>query len=200
MQNSFVEYYKGLYKGRRVTFQNSLETCIIRANFPLGAKELSVSVFQYLVLSCFNDIDTLTVEEIQSQTNISIKELSRTLSSLTSQKTRLLIEETNEKYSINKDFSHQLFRIKVTMGQTRTIEETITTNSRVYQDRKHILEALIVRIMKEKRRITHDELVGIVFERSLFGIKNSDVKERIETLIDREYIERGENGVYVYVA
>jgi Cullin family len=42
----FKEFYLSKHSGRRLVWHNSLGTCILKARFDKGAKELSVSLFQ----------------------------------------------------------------------------------------------------------------------------------------------------------
>ena len=56
-------------------FQGTLGHCVLKANFPLGSKELQVSLFQALVLLLFNDHDTRTYSDIKALTNIEASSL-----------------------------------------------------------------------------------------------------------------------------
>ena len=42
----FKEFYLSKHSGRRLVWHNSLGTCILKARFDRGTKELSVSLFQ----------------------------------------------------------------------------------------------------------------------------------------------------------
>ena len=42
----FMEHYLQKHSGRRLVWHNSLATCVLRAQFASGPKELSVSLFQ----------------------------------------------------------------------------------------------------------------------------------------------------------
>lgn len=42
----FRDFYLSKYSGRRLVWQHSLGSCMLRASFPKGMKELSVSTFQ----------------------------------------------------------------------------------------------------------------------------------------------------------
>lgn len=42
----FKEFYLSKHSGRRLVWHNSLGTCMLKARFDKGAKELSVSLFQ----------------------------------------------------------------------------------------------------------------------------------------------------------
>lgn len=84
----FNDYYTNKYQGRRVVWQHSLGTCVVKARFNTGTKELSVSLFQTLVLLCFNAIETVSFADIKANTCIEDGELRRTLQSLACGKVR----------------------------------------------------------------------------------------------------------------
>jgi hypothetical protein len=66
-----------------------MSTAMLRASFPKGAKELSVSLLQALVLLLFNDADELSYEAIKEELGVKDdKELQRTLLSLSAGKVR----------------------------------------------------------------------------------------------------------------
>lgn len=45
----FKKFYLQKHQGRRLQWHDGLGTCVLKANFPKGAKELSVSLFQVLL-------------------------------------------------------------------------------------------------------------------------------------------------------
>lgn len=51
MQTVFKDFYLSKHSGRRLVWHNSLGTCVVKAYFPKGTKELSVSLFQVRSLS-----------------------------------------------------------------------------------------------------------------------------------------------------
>ena len=74
----------------------------------------------------------------------------------------------------------------------------------VEEDRRHLLEAAIVRIMKARKVLNHNDLVAEVTRQlsGRFVPPPQFVKKRVESLIEREYLERDENDrrVYRYMA
>jgi cullin 3 len=74
----------------------------------------------------------------------------------------------------------------------------------VEEDRRHLVEAAIVRIMKARKALNHNDLIAEVTKQLSVRFSPSPVfiKKRIESLIEREYLERSENEhrVYMYVA
>lgn len=64
-------------------------------------------------------------------------------------------------------------------------EEVEETEQRIEEDRTHHIDALIVRIMKAKKQMKHNELMADVMNGLLFNASPAAIKARIETLIDR---------------
>jgi len=120
------------------------------------------------------------------------------LQSLSSGTTRILLKEPknseiNESdiFKLNTIFQHKLYRIKINYNQMKeTIEENQKTNQAIMQDRQYQIDAAIVRIMKTRKSLLHQQLVSELFKQLTFPVKPIDLKKRIESLIDREYLER----------
>lgn len=74
----------------------------------------------------------------------------------------------------------------------------------VEEDRKPLVEAAIVRIMKARRVLDHNSIVAEVIQQlsARFSPSPPVIKKRIESLIDRDFLERDANDrrVYKYVA
>ncbi|XP_065840712.1 cullin-4A-like isoform X2 [Oscarella lobularis] len=210
LQEVFKAFYLNKYNGRKLQWQTSLGHCVVKAHFPLGKKELQVSLFQSLVLLLFNTGDGFNFGEVQQATGIEDCELRRTLQSLACGKARVLAKhpkgkeiEDDDIFRFNKEFKHKLFRIKINQIQMKeTPEENASTTERVFQDRQYQIDAAIVRIMKTRRSLSHNLLITECFEQLKFPVKPSDLKKRIESLIDRDYMERDANNTqqYHYVA
>lgn len=210
-QEVFKKFYDGKYSGRKLQWQPNLGHCVLKATFKTDVvKELKVSMFQALVLLTFNTRDELSLEELKEITNIEDGELRRTLQSLACGKARVLQKvprgrevENGDKFNFNKDFTHQLFHIKINSIQMKeTNEEQKATEERVFQDRQYQIDAAIVRIMKMRKTLSHTLLVNELLSQLKFDVKGSDIKKRIESLIDRDYMERDKENAnqYNYVA
>ncbi|GFQ05652.1 cullin-4 [Phtheirospermum japonicum] len=204
--NVYQEFYLSKYSGRRLMWQNSLGHCVLKAEFPKGKKELAVSLFQTVVLMLFNDAQKLSFQDIKESTGIEDKELRRTLQSLACGKFRVLLKnpkgrdvEDDDDFVFNDQFAAPLYRIKVNAIQMKeTVEENASTTERVFQDRQYQVDAAIVRIMKTRKVLSHTLLITELFQQLKFPIKPADLKKRIESLIDREYLERDKSNPQVY--
>ncbi|NXD23222.1 CUL4A protein, partial [Spelaeornis formosus] len=210
LQEVFKTFYLGKHSGRKLQWQTTLGHAVLKAEFKEGKKEFQVSLFQTLVLLMFNEGDEFSFEEIKMATGVEDGELRRTLQSLACGKARVLIKnpkgkdvEDGDKFIFNGDFKHKLFRIKINQIQMKeTVEEQVSTTERVFQDRQYQIDAAIVRIMKMRKTLGHNLLVSELYNQLKFPVKPGDLKKRIESLIDRDYMERDKDNPnqYHYVA
>ncbi|XP_051869270.1 cullin-4A-like isoform X1 [Pristis pectinata] len=210
LQEVFKTFYLGKHSGRKLQWQATLGHSVLKADFKEGKKELQVSLFQTLVLLMFNEGNEFSMEEIKAATGIEDSELRRTLQSLACGKARVLNKvpkgkdvEDGDKLMFNDDFKHKLFRIKINQIQMKeTVEEQTSTTERVFQDRQYQIDAAIVRIMKMRKTLSHNLLVSELYNQLKFPVKPGDLKKRIESLIDRDYMERDRDiaNQYHYVA
>jgi len=208
----FEKFYLNSHSGRRLTFQTNMGTGELRAYFGTKRHELNVSTFQMCILLLFNKHDTLSFKDIQEETNIPIQDLKRNLYTLSCAKYKILVKNPanakfgpTDTFSFNSEFKSKLFRVKVNpvpMGNTEKDRESM--NEKIAEDRKHLIEAAIVRVMKARNRLQHNNLVSEVIQQlnSRFNPPVPVIKKRIESLIEREYLERekADRRVYVYLA
>ncbi|CAB4067201.1 CUL3 [Lepeophtheirus salmonis] len=177
---------------------------------------ICVNTYQMCILLLFNLRDRLTFDEIKEETSIPEKELTRALQPLAIGKAsqRILVKSPKTKeiegshfFSVNDAFTSQFHRVKIQQASARQGEsepERNETKRKVDEDRKHEIEACIVRIMKSRKTLNHNQLVSEVVEQLNKRFQPSPVviKKRIEGLIEREYICRQESDrkTYVYLA
>lgn len=187
-------YYKSKHTGRRLTWKHNLAHSVVRAQFTRGQKELLVSGFQAIVLVLFNDVAsgaTLTYADIANATGLVDVELQRTLQSLACAKFRILTKQPTgrdvnitDTFSVNLAFTDPKFRIKINQIQLKeTKEENKETHERVYQDRQYETQAAIVRIMKSRKKMTHQQLVSEVIDQTKGrgAVDVSEIKKNIES-------------------
>jgi len=207
----FISKYNEGHDGRILKVQNSLGTAELRAKFSNSEHELVVSTWQMCVLMNFNNQDSLTFKELEEATGISEQVLCRTLQSLACAKYKILLKEPRGRdvgetdvFSFNAAFTSRGFRIRVpTISSSKENDkEREDAKARVEQDRKPQIEAAIVRIMKDRKTLEHSQLIAEVVQQlsPKFRPEVSDIKLRIESLIDREFLARNNERTYEYLA
>lgn len=223
----FESFYLEKHNGRKLSWQTSAGQAEIRAAFGNRRHDLCVSTYQMGILLLFNDSDTLTLGEIRTKTQIPDSELRRHLISLCTPKYRILrkgnkgrgITSDDDVFTFNDEYKSKLKRVRIPLVKETSVnannavpgvltqpEDMIGASipAAVEEDRRHLVEAAIVRIMKARKSLHHNELVAEVMKQLSARFQASQVftKKRIESLIEREYIERSEHDrrVYQYVA
>lgn len=198
---AFEHFYFDRHNGRRLTWQPQMGSGDVRAHFKNGKHLLNVSTYAMVILLLFNKEDTLSWEDIKSMTQIADQDLKRTLQSLACAKYKILSKSSkgrdilaNDIFSFNKDFTSNMTRIKIQAlaSKVETDGERKNTQDKVDEERKHQIEASIVRIMKDRKVMEHNLLIAEVTKQlsSRFMPSPVMIKKRIEALIDREYLER----------
>ena len=170
----------------------------------------NVSILQAMLLVMFNKKTAYNFKEICELLIFDHEELRKSLYSLYLMKEKLLIKSGEPKtinpqdeFKLNENYQSKVKMIKVNSVQKKeTAEEIQETQDKVLQDRQYLVDAAIVRIIKGKKTIGHNELVNEVFNDLKLPILVSDTKKRIESLIGRDYLMRDKNNpqIYHYVA
>ena len=211
----FRSYYLGTHTGRRLSWQTNMGTADLKAVFGKGQKhELNVSTYQMCVLMLFNNADRLSYKEIEQATEIPASDLKRCLQSLACARVKSVLRKEpigrdiaeDDAFSVNDKFSSKLYKVRISTvaAQRESEPENQETRQRVEEDRKPQIEAAIVRIMKSRRVLDHNNIVAEVIKQlqSRFLPNPVVIKKRIESLIEREFLERDKNDrkLYRYLA
>lgn len=211
---AFRAYYLGQHSGRRLAWQTNMGSADVKATFGGKRHELNVTTHQMVVLLLFNDADSLSYREIAAATAIPEADLKRTLQSLACVKGKNVLRKEpmsrdigeGDTFSVNDAFSSKLYKVKIGMvaAQRENEAEKAETREKVEEDRKPQIEAAVVRIMKARKRLSHNELIAQVTQQlsSRFIPLPAVIKKRIESLIERDFLERdaADRSVYIYLA
>lgn len=101
------------------------------------------------------------------------------------------LEESTDSGNADENFVCRV-KIQTVASRGETEPERRETRSKVDEDRKHEIEAAIVRVMKARKRMQHNSLVAEVTQqlKARFLPHPMVIKKRIEGLIEREYLAR----------
>jgi cullin 4 len=157
------------------------------------------------------------------------KELRRTLQSLACGNKKVLKKrpvgkdvEDQDVFYFNTDFTDPRAKVHINSIQSKETvrfpsfallgncaypvqpEETKRTQTSIEGDRKHYLDAAIVRIMKARKELPYEQLKAATIDavKSHFIPEVSVIKQRIAGLVEQEYLKRDEEdmNLYTYVA
>lgn len=172
----------------------------------------------------FEEKKEYSYRDIVELTGIPTLELKRHLQSIAvAPKLRLLVKipmskdvREDDVFRLNDKFKSPTVKVKVPTvslassaasgkgKKTKQEEETDAVNANISEGRKIEINAAIVRILKSRRTVKHNELIeGIIKQlSSRFQPLVVQIKQQVEDLIDKEYLERDVNdrNLYHYIA
>lgn len=199
----FQKYYQTKHSGRKLTWLWNYSKNELRTNYLNQRYILMTSSFQMGVLVQYNNHDTLSLSELVTATSIPKELISQVLAILV--KAKILINEESEQYDLNPGFKSK--KIRVNLNQPIKAEvraEATEVLKNVDEDRKYVIQATIVRIMKARKSMKNQQLIQEVISQisQRFAPKIPDIKKAIDTLLEKEYIERvdGTRDTFAYVA
>ena len=218
VQDAFTQFYcKEKHQGRSLKWSPAAATFDLDAHFD-GFKRkhtISGSMYQGLVLLAFNEMPATgkyTFRELVEKVGLSDSDTKRCLGGLSLGKFKLLKKNPMSKtfsdgdtFWINEEFQSKYARIKLHQVAVKDgAAERQSTRAKVESDRRYQIEACIVRVMKARRNMKHNDLIVEVVNQlsSRFTPAPPVLKKRIEHLIEREYMSRDptDRNLYTYVA
>jgi hypothetical protein len=171
-----------------------------------------MTAVQAAILLLFNNKDVLTINEIIELTGCSPELVKVSLRPMVAQAEYKVLKkqpangyDTSHKLKIDMSYTSQNRRVRMPTQAMKVTKADREANSEHVEDsRRFTIEANIVRIMKSRITMTHTDLMTETAAQLLryFKPEPKDIKKRIEDLILREYLTRGEGDVksYKYLA
>ena len=210
----FQNFYTSKHSGRKLTWLWHMCKGEVRANYTKSASKVpytfQVSTYQMAILLLFNEAtnDVVSYDEMQAATSLAKETLDPSVAIMV--RARVLTPQPEDgkpdsgtSYKLNHGFKNKKVRVNLNITikseQKQEIEDTHKT---IEEDRKLLIQSAIVRIMKSRKRLRHQlllqETIGQISSR--FKPSVPDIKKCIDILIEKEYLERLDDGDLGYLA
>ncbi|KAH7654986.1 E3 ubiquitin ligase Cullin 2 component protein [Dioscorea alata] len=203
----FKEFYNSRNNKKKLTWIHTLSTCNLIGHFDKKSIELILTTYQASALMLFNDAERLSFEEIMIQLNLDKDDLVWVLHSLSCSKYKILKKEPSSEsvshddhFKFNSEFTVTMRKIKVPLPRVEDKEVIREMKNK----QQYAIAAAITRIMKRRKVLGINELVDECIQQlnHLFEPSFRMIKLQIDSLIDKEYLDRDANqpNVFKYVA
>lgn len=224
--NAYEKWYFAFKQSSKLAWNFKVGEITVECTFARNKYDFIVPPIHAIVLNVFNSVKTadeqISFESIMDKTNIADAEtLRRILFSFIYPPPplkKIILKNNEEKdkpgdvkqiletdtFKINPNFTDKMRRIKMQVISLDFADNQKKKNNKEVEDsRSFVIQACIVRIMKARKTLSHNELFStIVPQITTFNPDPKQIKKNIEALIEREYLKRDDDApnTYVYLA
>ncbi|CAF4239737.1 unnamed protein product, partial [Adineta steineri] len=187
--NSFINFYNHVHNGRKLIWLHQYSKGELQTSFTSQKYIFQVSTYQMAVLLLFNKFLIWTVERLHDETQIKLDTLLQVISNEDFKHTNI---QMNYVIHLSNDFKSKKLRLNLNVPLKYIDQKSISVDDTINNDRRMVIQATIVRIMKARQILEYPLLIQEVIQQLTprFIPKISVIKKTIDTLIENQYLER----------
>ena len=146
------------------------------------------------ILKCFTKSNTsLTFKDILNKTKIEKDIIQRYIKKLINKN---LLKTEDDIYSINfevnKDGKNNEIAL-IDFDEEEKSKEDEENEGKTIEERRYVIDAYIMKVLKQKKAMKRNELISTVKEKMPFEEKDEVINKRVEQLISNRYISKDDN-------
>ena len=203
---SLTQFYSQKFKGRKLHWLHHKSKGQLRTHCFSQTYTITASTYQMVVLLRYNVAKVWTVEALAESTGIQMELLLSVLDVLVGTKMLMSDEagvQTTSKLSLNTDYSNEERRVNINFRvktEQKEKVQVLLSQQQVEQERKHSIQAAIVRILKKQPRMDYADLETQTIDALSAHFKPSvaSIERAISILIEKEYIHRDPVDINTY--
>jgi len=204
----YQQFYLNKHSGRNLCILNGFGTIELGTLFCARTYICLVNSLQASVILLFNKSDSYRFDQIQDLTKISENTLKSILLPFFNPKFKLLSKQSpakiikaDELIELNLKFNNTSLRVNFIPKKVKKLETNTTEDDKAIEnERKYILDSVIVRIAKGRKTIRHNDLISEVIRQvTHFRPQPAMIKGQIESLMQREFLKRDDDDKSLYI-
>jgi cullin 1 len=214
VMDKFSAFYIARHTGRKLTFLQHMSRGEVTCNAYNRKYGFLASTAQMAVLLKFNDSLSYTLQQLTDSLEFKNDLLHTTLQTMlkvdliTLDGTKTLDANTpmDTVVNLNKNFFSKKLKVDLSKAVTRSEvrKEQVDVQKDLEEDRRMVIQAAIVRVMKMRKKLGHSALMSEVIKQLSVRFKPNVkvIKKCIDTLIEKEYLARveGTRDEYEYLS
>jgi hypothetical protein len=195
MYNKYFDFYKKKQGGKCLSWHLPYSNGEIEFTNNKGKVfVIRVNGVHAAILSCYNSVTKVnSIKQIMERSKLEKDVVLNYISDIV--KHKILIHE-NDTYVYNENFDNEndyIVLIDLNKSET-TIQEKEEVEERAIEERKYIVEAYIIKLLKPKKQMKLNDLITDVVNIVRFPCEEEFVKTHINILIDNGYISKDETN------
>ena len=192
-EKKFFEFYHKKNSGKSLFWH--LPYCFGELEMDIPNSDQTVKIFgngvHIAILKCFTKSNiSLTLKDILNKTKIEKDVVQKYIKKLV---VKNLLKNENDIYTVNYFVNSDGKNNEIALidyDEEETSKEDEESEEKTIEERRFVIDAYIMKILKQKKVMKRNELINIVKDKMPFEERDDIINKRVEQLINNRYISK----------